>query len=69
MFLIISKFQTAGAWDSGTVDSLEACIFEIIALNQKNILNLLTNFLRSFQIHKGPTSDIGTLNQPDCGRK
>jgi hypothetical protein len=24
-------------------------------------LNLLTNFLRSFQIHKGPTSDIGTL--------
>jgi hypothetical protein len=32
-----------------------------MALNQKNILNLLTNFLRSFQIHKGPTSDIGTL--------
>jgi hypothetical protein len=47
-----------GAWDSGTVGSLEACIFEIIALNQKNILNLLTNFLGSVQIHKGPTSDI-----------
>jgi hypothetical protein len=47
--------------DSGTVGSLEACIFEIIALNQTNLLNLLTNFLRSFQIHKGPTSDIGTL--------
>jgi hypothetical protein len=27
----------------------------------KNLWNLLTNFLRSFQIHKGPTSDIGTL--------
>jgi hypothetical protein len=32
-------FQTAcplctGAWDSGTVGSLEACIFEIIALNK-----------------------------------
>ena len=53
-----------GAWDSGTVGthrSLEACIFEIIALNQKKLLNLLTNFLRSVQIHKGPTSDIGTL--------
>jgi hypothetical protein len=50
-----------GALDSGTVRSLEACIFEIIALNQRNLLNLLTNFLRSFQIHKGPTSDIGTL--------
>ena len=54
-----------GAWDSGTVGSLEACIFEIIALNQKNILNLLTTFLRSvqrpLQIHKGPKSDIGTL--------
>jgi hypothetical protein len=50
-----------GAWDSGTVGSLETCIFEIIALNQKNLLNLLTNFLRSFQIHKGPTSDIDTL--------
>ena len=24
-------------------------------------LNLLTNFLRSFQIHKDPTSDISTL--------
>jgi hypothetical protein len=33
-----------------------------MALNQKNRLNLLTNFLRSFQIHKGPTSDIGTLS-------
>jgi hypothetical protein len=32
-----------------------------MALNQKQILNLLTNFLRSFQIHKGPTSDIGLL--------
>jgi hypothetical protein len=50
-----------GARDSGTAGSLEACIFEIIALNQKNLLNLLTNFLRSFRIHKGPTSDIGTL--------
>jgi hypothetical protein len=49
------------ARDSGTVGSLEACIFEIIALNQKKLLNLLTNFLRSLQIHKGPTSDIGTL--------
>jgi hypothetical protein len=39
---------------------LEACIFEIIALNQKNLLNLLTNFLHYFRIHKGPTSDIGT---------
>jgi hypothetical protein len=34
-----------------------------MALNQKNILNLLTNFLRSFQIHKDPTSDIGTLRK------
>ena len=25
-------------------------------------MNLLTNFLRSVQIHKGPTSDIGTLS-------
>jgi hypothetical protein len=51
-----------GAWDSGTVGSLEACIFEFIAVNQKNLLNLLTNFLRSVQIRKGPTSDIGTLS-------
>jgi hypothetical protein len=29
-------------------------------------LNLLTNFVRSFQIHKGPTSDIGTLMNYDC---
>jgi hypothetical protein len=50
-----------GAWDSGTVGSLETGTFEIIALNQKKLLNLLTNFLRSFQIQKGPTSDIGTL--------
>jgi hypothetical protein len=38
-------------------------MLKTIALNQKNLLNLLTNFLRSFQIHKGPTSDIGTLNR------
>jgi hypothetical protein len=25
------------------------------------LVNLLTNFLRSFQIHKGTTNDIGTL--------
>jgi hypothetical protein len=64
-------FQTAcplctGAWDSGTVGSLEACIFEIIALNQNNILNLLTNFLGSFQIHKVPRlyiyGDLGWLD-------
>jgi hypothetical protein len=55
--------EIPGAWGSGTVGSLEGCIFEIIALNQKNILNLLTNFLRSVQIHKGPTSDIGTLTE------
>jgi hypothetical protein len=50
-----------GAWDSGTVGSLEVCIFGIIAPNQKNRLNLLTNFLRSFQIHKGPTSDTNVM--------
>ena len=47
--------------ESGTAGILETCIFEIIALNQKTVLNLLTNFLRSIQIHKGHTSDIGTL--------
>ena len=45
------------AQESGT----RAYILKTIALNQRNLLNLLTNFLRSFQIHKGPTSDIGTL--------
>ena len=28
-------------------------------------MNLLTKFLFSFQIHKGPTSDIGTLMKFD----
>jgi hypothetical protein len=51
-----------GAWDTRTVGSLEPCIFEIIAPNQKKLLNLLTNIWRSFQIHKCPTSDIGTLS-------
>ena len=55
--------RTARKKGSGYENGLEACIFEIIALNQKNLLNLLTNFLRSVQIHKGPTSDIGTLNR------
>jgi hypothetical protein len=61
--LNLAFFQTVHcALEPGTaVGSLEACIFEIMALNKKNILNLLTNFLRSFQIHKGPTSDIGLL--------
>jgi hypothetical protein len=53
--------KVPGGWDSGTVRCLKAYILKTIALNQKNLLNLLTNFLRSFQIHKGPTSDIGTL--------
>jgi hypothetical protein len=52
----------AGGWDSGTVRCLKAYILKTIALNQKQFLNLLTKFLRSFQIHKGPTSDIGTLS-------
>jgi hypothetical protein len=43
------------------IGSLEACIFEIIALNQKKFFNFLTNFLRSFHIDKGLTSDISTL--------
>ena len=47
--------------EPGTVGILENCIFEIIALNQKTVLKLCTNFLRSIQIHKGPTSDTGTL--------
>jgi hypothetical protein len=35
------------AWDSGTVGSLEACIFEIIVLNQKlNLINVLTGQTR-----------------------
>jgi hypothetical protein len=40
---------------------LRAYISETIGLNQKRLKNLLNNFLRSFQIRKDPTSDIGTL--------
>jgi hypothetical protein len=45
------------------VRCLKAYILKTIALKQKKLLNLLTNFLRSFQIYKCPTSDIGTLIQ------
>jgi hypothetical protein len=41
---------------------LRAYISETIGLNKKRLKNLLNNFLRSFQIRKDPTSDIGTLN-------
>ena len=41
--------------------NLRAYISETIELNQKRLKNLLNNFLRSFQIRKDPTSDIGTL--------
>ena len=58
-----SRVYSPGGWDSGTVRCLKDYIFKTIALNQKIILNLLTNFLRSFQINKGPTSDIGTLSK------
>ena len=52
----IAVFRASpGGWDSGTVRCLKAYTLKIIALNQKNLLNLLTNFLRSFQIHKDPT--------------
>ena len=43
--------------------ALKAYILKTIALNQKKLFNLLTNFSRSFQIHEGPTSDIGTLTE------
>ena len=52
-----SRVSSLG-WDSGTVRCLKAYILKTIAQNQKILLNLLTNFLRSFQIHEGPTSDI-----------
>ena len=50
-----------GAWDSGTVGSLEAQDLRNYCTKSKKLLNLLTNFLRSFQVHKSPISDIGTL--------
>jgi hypothetical protein len=37
----IAVFGPPAAWGSGTVGSLEACIFEIIALNQKKSFELI----------------------------
>ena len=59
--IAVFRAQEAGTQEQ-RVRCLKAYILKTIALNQKNILNLLTNFLRSFQIHKDPTSDMGTLN-------
>ena len=49
---------------------LRGNISEIIQLNQERLLNLLTNFLCSFQIRKDPTSCIGTLiHEPKLDNK
>jgi hypothetical protein len=58
--IAVFRAQEAGTQEC-SVRCLKAYILKTIALNRKIILNLLTYFLRSFQIHKGPTSDIGTL--------
>jgi hypothetical protein len=55
--IAVFRAQEAGTQEH-SIRSLTAYVLKTIALNKKNIL---TNFLRSFQIHKDPTSDIGTL--------